>query len=77
MRGVTGPPGGERLGRLIAVGNRMRVLAGEAAFGAALRRIVGLAGLHISSNRPTRGALLGLPAAWLPQVSAHVAAAPD
>jgi predicted amidohydrolase len=52
--------------RLIAVGNRIRLPASEAAFRAELERIVGLAIPHIARDRPTLvalGELLGLPAA--------------
>lgn len=56
----------EALVRLIAVGNRIRLPASEAAFRAELERIVGLAASHIARDRPTLVALaelLGLPAA--------------
>ncbi|MFI5272232.1 MAG: nitrilase-related carbon-nitrogen hydrolase [Ktedonobacterales bacterium] len=55
----------ERFVRVIAVGNRLRVPATEAAFRAELERIVGLAVPHIAPGGPTLvvlGELLGLPA---------------
>lgn len=57
---------GSRLVRVIAAGNRMRLVATEAAFRAELERVVGLAAPHIASDRPALvvlGELLGLPAA--------------
>lgn len=56
----------ERLVRVIAVGNRIRIPASEAEFRAELERIVGLAAPHVAPDRPTLvvlGELLGLPAA--------------
>ncbi|HKS70010.1 MAG TPA: nitrilase-related carbon-nitrogen hydrolase, partial [Ktedonobacterales bacterium] len=58
--------GGERLVRVVAVGNRIHIPSSEAAFHGELERIVGLAAPHVAPDRPTLvvlGELLGLPAA--------------
>ncbi|HEX6798405.1 MAG TPA: carbon-nitrogen hydrolase family protein [Ktedonobacterales bacterium] len=57
---------GERVVRVIAVGNRMHIAAKETECRTELERIVGLAAPHIASDGPTLvvlGELLGLPAA--------------